>query len=97
MTVTAPDAAAPRFTIIIPTRERAATLEHALRTVTDQDFASLEIIVSDNASTDNTRVGGRSQWRSAHPLSQHRQAAQHVAQLGIRAGPCPRRMDQLYR
>jgi hypothetical protein len=47
---------APRFTIIIPTRERAATLEHALRTVTDQAFASLEIIVSDNASTDNTRA-----------------------------------------
>ena len=46
----------PRFTIIIPTRERAATLEHALRTVTDQAFASLEIIVSDNASTDNTRA-----------------------------------------
>ncbi len=55
MTVITP-AAGPRFTIIIPTRERAATLEHALRTVTDQDFASLEIIVSDNASTDNTRA-----------------------------------------
>ena len=46
----------PRFTIIIPTRERAATLEHALATVTAQDFPSLEIIVSDNASTDNTRA-----------------------------------------
>jgi hypothetical protein len=47
---------APRFTIIIPTRERAATLEFALKTVTDQEFPSLEIIVSDNASTDNTRA-----------------------------------------
>jgi len=46
---------APRFTIIIPTRERAATLEFAMKTVTDQEFPSLEIIVSDNASTDNTR------------------------------------------
>jgi hypothetical protein len=55
MTVTTATAG-PRFTIIIPTRERAATLEYALRTVTDQDFASLEIIVSDNASTDNTRA-----------------------------------------
>ena len=51
-----PCPAAPRFTIIIPTRERAATLEHALATVTAQDFASLEIIVSDNCSTDNTRA-----------------------------------------
>lgn len=47
---------APRFTIIIPTRERAATLEHSLRTVTEQSFASLEIIVSDNCSTDSTRA-----------------------------------------
>jgi hypothetical protein len=46
----------PRFTIIIPTRERAATLQHALRTVTDQRFDSLEILVSDNASTDDTRA-----------------------------------------
>ena len=45
---------APRFSIILPTRERAATLRHALATVTAQDFASLEIIVSDNCSTDDT-------------------------------------------
>jgi len=45
---------APRFTIILPTRERATTLRHALATVTAQDFASLEIIVSDNCSTDDT-------------------------------------------
>ncbi len=49
--MTTPD---PRFTIILPTRERAATLRHALATVTAQDFASLEIIVSDNCSTDDT-------------------------------------------
>ena len=45
---------APRFTIIIPTRERAATLEYCLQTVTAQDFASLEILISDNCSTDET-------------------------------------------
>ena len=43
------------FTIIIPTRDRADTLVHALRTVTMQDYAALEIIVSDNCSQDNTR------------------------------------------
>ncbi len=46
--------AEPRFTIIIPTRERAATLAYALQTVTAQTFASLEILVSDNASSDDT-------------------------------------------
>jgi len=44
----------PRFTVIIPTRERAATLRHCLATVTAQDFASLEILVSDNCSSDET-------------------------------------------
>jgi hypothetical protein len=45
-----------RFTIIIPTRERADTLEAALRTVTSQHYPDLEIIVSDNCSQDNTRA-----------------------------------------
>ena len=45
----------PDVSIIIPTRERAATFVHCLRTVTDQTYASLEIIVSDNASTDVTQ------------------------------------------
>jgi glycosyltransferase involved in cell wall biosynthesis len=45
----------PRFSIIIPTRDRARTLRHCLRTVTTQTYADLEIIVSDNCSQDNTR------------------------------------------
>lgn len=43
------------FTIVIPSRDRAATLEHTLRTCIAQDYDDLEILVSDNASTDNTR------------------------------------------
>lgn len=45
----------PRFTIILPTRERADTLRHALRTCTEQDYENLEIIVADNMSRDDTR------------------------------------------
>lgn len=45
-----------KFTVIIPTRERAATLQHSLATVVAQDYADLTILVSDNASTDNTRA-----------------------------------------
>jgi len=44
-----------KFSIIIPTRERADTLVHCLRTVVAQDYENLEIIVSDNFSQDNTR------------------------------------------
>jgi glycosyltransferase involved in cell wall biosynthesis len=44
-----------KFTVIIPTRERADTLQWALKTCATQDYENLEIIVSDNFSNDNTR------------------------------------------
>lgn len=43
------------FTVVIPTRDRANTLKYSLGTVTSQDHDDLEILVSDNASVDNTR------------------------------------------
>jgi hypothetical protein len=43
------------FNVIVPTRERADTLLHCLRTITMQDYARLRIIVSDNCSRDHTR------------------------------------------
>ncbi len=45
----------PRFSVVIPTRERADTLRHALRTCLDQDFDDYEIIVCDNHSSPATR------------------------------------------
>lgn len=44
-----------KFTVIIPTRERASTLEHTLKTCIAQDYDQLEILVCDNASQDQTR------------------------------------------
>jgi glycosyltransferase involved in cell wall biosynthesis len=45
----------PLVTIAIPTYNRAATfLPHALRSALAQDYPALEILVSDNASTDQT-------------------------------------------
>ncbi len=44
-----------KFNVIIPTRERADTLFHCLRTVVTQDYENLCIIVSDNFSQDNTK------------------------------------------
>jgi hypothetical protein len=43
-----------RISLLIPTRERAETLRATLRNVTSIDDPELEIIVSDNASTDET-------------------------------------------
>lgn len=44
-----------RFTVIIPTENRAKYLYHTLRTCSNQDYENLEIIVSDDGSFDNTR------------------------------------------
>ena len=41
---------------MIPTRERAATLGHALRSCLDQQFEDYEIVVADNASSPATRA-----------------------------------------
>lgn len=43
------------FNVIIPTRDRADTLIHCLRTIVAQDYDRLRIIVSDNNSVDETR------------------------------------------
>lgn len=45
----------PRVSIIIPTYNRREFLEQALESVLEQDYEKLEIIVSDNASTDGTQ------------------------------------------
>jgi len=45
----------PLFTVIIPTENRAKYLHHTLRTCTMQNYEPLEVLVSDDGSTDNTR------------------------------------------
>lgn len=45
----------PRFSVVIPTRERADTLYFALRACLEQDFDDYEIVVCDNCSSPATR------------------------------------------
>lgn len=45
----------PLFTVIIPAKNRAKYLYHTLRTCMMQDYDHLEVIVSDDGSSDNTR------------------------------------------
>lgn len=45
---------APKFAVIIPTRERADVLSSTIQTIIDQDYDNLSIIVSDNFSQDDT-------------------------------------------
>ena len=44
-----------KYTVIIPTRDRAETLEATIRTCLRQTYENFEIIVSDNCSNDNTK------------------------------------------
>lgn len=45
----------PLFTVIIPSKNRAEYLVHTLRSCSIQEYPNLEIIVSDDGSTDNTK------------------------------------------
>jgi hypothetical protein len=45
----------PRFSIVVPTRERAATLSYCLRTCLAQDHDDYEVVVCDNHSSPATR------------------------------------------
>src|SRR5438067_10315585 len=47
---------AVKFSVVIPTRERADTLRFALRTYLDQTFDDYEVIVSDNCSSPATKA-----------------------------------------
>lgn len=47
---------AVKFSVVIPTRERAETLRYALQTCLDQQFDDYEVIVSDNFSSPATRA-----------------------------------------
>lgn len=45
----------PLFTVIIPTKDRAVYLKDTIRTCINQNYTNLEIIISDDASSDNTK------------------------------------------
>lgn len=44
-----------KLSVIIPTKNRCATLEHTLKTIMNQSYEDFEVIVSDNFSEDGTR------------------------------------------
>jgi hypothetical protein len=46
----------PRFSIVIPTRDRADTLRHALATCLAQDFDDYEVVVCDNPAMPATQA-----------------------------------------
>lgn len=45
----------PHLSICIPTYNRAHSIEPAIKSILNQDYKHYEVVVSDNASTDNTK------------------------------------------
>lgn len=45
----------PKFTVIIPQKDRAEYLVHTLRTCTIQEYPNFEVIVADDCSEDNSK------------------------------------------
>src|SRR5918992_3737464 len=68
----------PRFSVVVPTRDRPDFLAFCLEGLASQAFADIEVIVSDNASERPARAvfdrWARPGWRylpAEHPLPMH--------------------------
>ena len=46
----------PKFSLLIPTRNRAHMLKHAIDSALSQTYADIEIVISNNNSTDQTQA-----------------------------------------
>jgi glycosyltransferase involved in cell wall biosynthesis len=78
----------PRFSVVIPTHNRAADLAKAVRSVWEQTYPAHEIIVVDDGSTDDTaQVAGNlfESGRAVRYLRQANQGASTARNRGIRA------------
>ena len=65
--------AKPLVTICIPTRNRVGALRKSVKPILNQDYASVEIIISDNDSNDGTEVFCRELERLDHRVRYIRQ------------------------
>jgi glycosyltransferase involved in cell wall biosynthesis len=69
----------PRFSVVIPTYNRAARLADAVRSVMEQSYPAHEIIVVDDGSTDDTTAVVERLQNGAAPILYLRQVNQGVA------------------
>ncbi len=77
------------ITVIIPTHNRAHTLERALRSVFDQTRAPTEVLVVDDGSTDHTEGLIRTRFPDCRYIRQQNRGVSHARNRGIRASRGP--------
>ena len=76
----------PLVTVIIPTYNRAHSIERATRTVLSQSFPDLEVIIVDDGSTDNTEeiiASMKKDKRIKYLKTPTNQGATHARNMGI--------------
>jgi len=73
----------PAVSVVVPTFNRAHLINRALQSVVSQTHASLDLIVVDDGSTDNTCERVRTDYPHATLLSQSNQGVSAARNLGI--------------
>jgi glycosyltransferase involved in cell wall biosynthesis len=76
----------PLVSVVIPCFNAERTIERAIRSVLDQDYRHLEVIVADDCSTDSSRevVGGIRDERLIYAASSMNQGASAARNRGIK-------------
>ena len=74
----------PLVSVVIPVYNRADTIQKAVRSVLDQTYKNIELIVVDDGSTDDTlKVLGQIQDRNMKVLKQDHKGANAARNLGV--------------
>lgn len=76
------------ISVVIPTHDRAHTLERALGSVFDQTHAPAEVLVVDDGSTDDTEGLIRTKYPDCHYVHQDNRGVSHARNRGVRLSRC---------
>src|SRR6476646_10142085 len=78
---------APAVSVVLPTYNRASTIQRAINSVLNQTFSDLELIVVDDGSTDGTRgvLASYKGHGNVHVIATPHAGCAAARNIGIRA------------